>query len=83
MARFSFLALSTFLVVTKHTNGFGLPQHSPAALMRPPEFESDSSLHMFGKAFSNAFANDDSLGKVQNAGLKGGPKNNDNVSING
>jgi len=38
---------------------------------------------MFGKAFSDAFANDKSLGKAQNAGLKGGPKMNENVSING
>mmetsp|Transcript_5027 Transcript_5027/g.7423 ORF Transcript_5027/g.7423 Transcript_5027/m.7423 type:complete len:137 (+) Transcript_5027:116-526(+) len=42
-----------------------------------------TSLNGFGDAFKNAFASDDSLGKAQNAGLSGGPKTNDNVSING
>jgi ferredoxin len=33
--------------------------------------------------WADAFKNDDSLGKVQNAGLTNGPKTNDNVTVNG
>jgi len=33
--------------------------------------------------FMDAFKNDDSLGKVQNAGLSGGPRYNDQVTVNG
>jgi ferredoxin len=33
--------------------------------------------------FSNAFKNDESLGKPQNAGLSKGPNYNDNVTVNG
>jgi len=44
---------------------------------------STSSLAGFGKAFGDAFKNDDSLGKADNAGLKGGPKYNEDVTING
>jgi ferredoxin len=32
---------------------------------------SSTSLNVFGKAFGDAFKNDDSLGKAENAGLKG------------
>jgi hypothetical protein len=41
-----------------------------------------TELNVFG-GLKGAFANDDSLGKPQNAGLTGGPKVNENVSING
>ena len=41
-----------------------------------------TELNIFG-GLKDAFSNDDSLGKVQNAGLTGGPKINENVSING
>ena len=41
-----------------------------------------TELNIFG-GLKDAFSNDDSLGKVQNAGLTGGPKVNENVSING
>jgi ferredoxin len=44
---------------------------------------STTSLNGFGKAFGDAFKNDDSLGKAENAGLKGGPKYNEQVIING
>jgi ferredoxin len=37
----------------------------------------------FGDAFKSAFSNDDSLGNVQNAGLKNGPQINSDVSVNG
>ena len=33
--------------------------------------------------FMDAFKNDDSLGAVQNAGLSGGPRYNDQVTVNG
>jgi hypothetical protein len=33
--------------------------------------------------FMDAFKNDDSLGSVQNAGLSGGPRYNDQVTVNG
>lgn len=42
----------------------------------------NTELNIFG-GLKDAFSNDDSLGKVQNAGLTGGPKINENVSING
>lgn len=41
-----------------------------------------TELNIFG-GLKDAFSNDDSLGKAQNAGLTGGPKVNENVSING
>uniref|UniRef100_A0A7R9VKD2 2Fe-2S ferredoxin-type domain-containing protein n=1 Tax=Pseudictyota dubia TaxID=2749911 RepID=A0A7R9VKD2_9STRA len=41
-----------------------------------------TSLNIFGKAFSDAFANED-VGEKQNAGLTGGPRTNENVSVNG
>ena len=41
-----------------------------------------TSLNIFG-GLAGAFANDDSLGKAQNAGLKNGPKFNENVTVNG
>uniref|UniRef100_A0A6T8PBG2 2Fe-2S ferredoxin-type domain-containing protein n=1 Tax=Proboscia inermis TaxID=420281 RepID=A0A6T8PBG2_9STRA len=41
-----------------------------------------TKLDGFGDAFKGAFANDD-VGEKQSAGLKGGPKYNENVSING
>mmetsp|Transcript_63015 Transcript_63015/g.186124 ORF Transcript_63015/g.186124 Transcript_63015/m.186124 type:complete len:140 (-) Transcript_63015:3035-3454(-) len=43
---------------------------------------SSTTLNIFGKSFKDAFSNED-LGERQNAGLKGGPKANENVSING
>lgn len=50
-------------------------QHSPSRI-------ASTKLNIFG-GLKDAFSNDDSLGKVQNAGLTGGPKVNENVSING
>lgn len=43
---------------------------------------SATHLHMFG-GLQKAFANDESLGPAQNAGLKNGPNVNDNVTVNG
>jgi len=50
-------------------------QHSSARI-------GNTELNIFG-GLKGAFANDDALGKPQNAGLTGGPKVNENVSING
>lgn len=50
-------------------------QHSSARI-------GNTELNIFG-GLKGAFANDDDLGKPQNAGLTGGPKVNENVSING
>mmetsp|Transcript_23099 Transcript_23099/g.54721 ORF Transcript_23099/g.54721 Transcript_23099/m.54721 type:complete len:137 (+) Transcript_23099:62-472(+) len=50
-------------------------QHSSARI-------GNTELNIFG-GLKGAFSNDDALGKPQNAGLTGGPKVNENVSING
>lgn len=42
-----------------------------------------TELNLFGKNLKDAFANDDTLGKAKNAGLKNGPKTNDSVTVNG
>mmetsp|Transcript_1911 Transcript_1911/g.2652 ORF Transcript_1911/g.2652 Transcript_1911/m.2652 type:complete len:135 (+) Transcript_1911:139-543(+) len=42
----------------------------------------DSKLHLFG-GLADAFKNDDSLGERKNEGLSGGPKYNEEVTING
>lgn len=64
----SFLAMGS-------THGFSPSQQRDLA--------SSTSLNGFGDAFKSAFANDDSLGKRKNEGLAGGPKYNENVSMNG
>jgi ferredoxin len=69
----TFLALCLIAKVT----AFGvIPRANSAAP------SSTTRLHFFG-GLSNAFKNDDGLGKPQNAGLKNGPKYNDNVTVNG
>lgn len=59
---------------------------SPASAFAPSLTQatrtSSSQLHMFG-GLKDAFKNDESLGPAQNAGLKNGPKINDNVTVNG
>ena len=47
-----------------------------------PTTISFTSLNIFG-GLKDAFSNDDSLGKAKNAGLSGGPKYNENVTVNG
>jgi len=44
---------------------------------------SKTELSIFGNALKDAFANDDKLGPRKNAGLKNGPKKNEQVTING
>mmetsp|Transcript_19914 Transcript_19914/g.36017 ORF Transcript_19914/g.36017 Transcript_19914/m.36017 type:complete len:142 (-) Transcript_19914:301-726(-) len=62
---------------------FITPAHSfvPSNVPRthsPPQ--TSTSINNF---FKNAFANDEDLGKAQNAGLSNGPRYNDNVTVNG
>lgn len=47
-----------------------------------PTTSTSTSLNIFG-GLKDAFSNDDSLGKAKNAGLSGGPKYNENVTVNG
>lgn len=44
--------------------------------------QKSTALNLFG-GLKGAFSNDDSLGKAENAGIKGGPKFNDKVTFNG
>lgn len=53
------------------------------APQQPINRQVDTSLNIFGDALKGAFSNDDSLGKRKNEGLSGGPKYNENVSVNG
>ena len=46
----------------------------------PPK---STQLMGFGDMFKGAFSNDDSLGEAKNAGLSGGPKYNEQVTVNG
>ena len=48
-----------------------------------PQNSFRSSDQMKLRGFMDAFKNDESLGKPQNAGLTNGPRTNDNVSVNG
>lgn len=64
------------------------PQHTVAFSVQPKarstslSSTSTSQLGMFG-GLKGAFANDESLDKPQNAGLKNGPQVNENVTVNG
>lgn len=64
------------LLLIGYVSAFGvLPSQSLTA-------STTTQLHLFG-GLKDAFANDDTLGKPQNAGLKNGPKYNDQVTVNG
>lgn len=76
MARFTLVIVLVALLVAVPSLGFTVRPTSSSS--RP-----STSLAGFGKAFGDAFKNDDSLGKAENAGLKGGPKFNEQVTING
>jgi|EP01083_Nonionella_stella_P242349 ferredoxin len=69
------------------SNAFSVMPSSQNNRLASPSLSTSSTsstqLHFFGDALKGAFSNDDDLGKVQNAGLKNGPKENDKVSING
>jgi ferredoxin len=47
-----------------------------------PATQTTTTLNIFG-GLKGAFANDESLGKAQNAGLSNGPRYNDKVTVNG
>lgn len=70
------VVLAAAAVSAVHSSG---PAHAfvPSAVPQTP-----TALPMFG-GLKGAFANDDSLGKAKDAGLSGGPKYNDQVSVNG
>lgn len=70
------LATIATVVCVSSVSGFVPAQHHSSSRSASTE------LNIFG-GLKDAFSNDDSLGKVQNAGLTGGPKINENVSING
>jgi len=79
MPRFSIaFALATVLLAAPSLGFTVVP-----ATTRSASASSSTSLAGFGSAFGDAFKNDDSLGKAENAGLKGGPKYNEQVTING
>ena len=64
---------AVFVAMSTKTNAFvNIPQSQPIQT-------SSTSIN----GFMDAFKNDDSLGKVQNAGLSGGPRYNDQVTVNG
>lgn len=76
----STIATILFCIVSQ-CRGFGIARPSTnyqQSSIRP----SATELHFFGN-LGDAFKNDDSLGKPQNAGLKNGPNYNDNVTVNG
>mmetsp|Transcript_28600 Transcript_28600/g.42282 ORF Transcript_28600/g.42282 Transcript_28600/m.42282 type:complete len:136 (-) Transcript_28600:2495-2902(-) len=75
MVRTSFFFVSCAFAGTSAAFAFGPPQVSLARKI-------DSKLHIFG-GLGDAFKNDDSLGERKNDGLSGGPKYNEQVTING
>mmetsp|Transcript_13576 Transcript_13576/g.24608 ORF Transcript_13576/g.24608 Transcript_13576/m.24608 type:complete len:143 (-) Transcript_13576:223-651(-) len=70
-------AFAFFISGTAHAFGVTTPSRVGIG------FRPSTSLGLFGDALKGAFSNDDKLGTQQNAGLKGGPKYNDKVTING
>lgn len=64
------LAAVAILLAPAHTYVIHPPPRSTIAITRLP-------------GWADAFKNDESLGKVQNAGLKNGPKYNEQVTVNG
>ncbi|KAL3806082.1 hypothetical protein ACHAXA_006988 [Cyclostephanos tholiformis] len=66
------------IIAINSTSAFtATPLRNSAIMSRIP-----SQLDMFGDGLKNAFSNDDSLGKKENAGLKKGPKVSE-VTVNG
>jgi len=71
-------AFLSLLVLGSTTHGF-TPSRSTST-----SISTNTQLDMgFGDAFKGAFSNDDSIGAVKSAGLSGGPKFNESVSMNG
>ena len=68
------VALAAVFVAMSTTNAFvNIPPSQP--------FQTSTTTSING--FMDAFKNDDSLGAAQNAGLSGGPRYNDQVTVNG
>jgi ferredoxin len=72
------LVLSLLVASIDTTAAFGVVV--PSSSTRPAP--SATRLNFF-KGLGDAFKSDDSLGKAPDAGLKGGPKFNENVTVNG
>lgn len=80
----SIFLLAAILFATVGTiHSFSVLPSSTSAITTHTSTSSSTSSTSLNNFFKNAFANDDSLGKPENAGLKNGPKKNDNVTING
>lgn len=79
MPRFSIVIALVALFLAVPSRAFSVVPSSA----RSRSAVSSTSLAGLGKAFGDAFKSDDSLGKAENAGLKGGPKYNEQVTING
>lgn len=66
------------LVLLVNVDAFSVHTHKTAV----SHYSSTRLYGLFG-GFGDAFKNDQSLGKAENPGLKGGPKFNENVTVNG
>lgn len=73
----SLLVAALALLAAPQITAFGV---QPAPIIRTTT--SSTSLDLFG-GLKDAFKNDESLGTRENAGLKNGPKFNDQVTVNG
>ena len=72
----------TAVAMASSVSAFAPSQGALAGVSRTSS-TSSTQLNIFGDALKGAFSNDESLGKAKNAGLTGGPKINDAVTING
>ncbi len=64
MISFRLVSLVSFVLFVASSEAFSVLPSNQAS-------RASTSLNIFGDALKNAFGNDDSLGKVQNAGLSG------------
>ena len=65
---------STFLLLIPAVAAFGIA---------PTTFSRNAVITTKLCGWTDAFKNDESLGKAKNAGLTNGPRSNDDVSVNG
>jgi hypothetical protein len=84
LKRTSLLSLLLVAVIVPSVDAFSVEvSHVTLASIRLETSRSQATqLYMFG-GLKDAFKNDDSLGARENAGLKNGPKYNDQVTVNG
>ena len=80
MYQFSACFITIILTLSnKESNGFTINTPKTASMST-----SSSKLNMgFGDMFKGAFSNDENIGPAENAGLKGGVKYNEKVTVNG